>query len=206
MAVLKPIKCYLYERFIQVVSNGKASSEREIFSGVPQGAKLSTLLWDFDISELPAQVGDSAVVGCYADDLWLGYEITDLSCHNIIDVVNQDLDSLLVWADGNRTTFEASKTYMMLVSNKQKPFDPSGIKMDGVDVKLKPKLKVTGFIFDNKINWGPYINMIACKARQRIGALRNLVQYMDSSNMKVMIVYHLHQVYIGVWQCAIRGC
>ena len=55
---LRLIEDYLYQRFIQVVCNGKASQQREIFSGVPQGAKLSPPLWDFDISELPSVLSD----------------------------------------------------------------------------------------------------------------------------------------------------
>jgi hypothetical protein len=91
---LKLVKSYLHERFIQVVTSGKSSSKREFFSGVPQGAKLSPLLWDFDISELPSAVSDSAEMGCYADDLWLWYEINDLNRDVIIDTINEDLQRL----------------------------------------------------------------------------------------------------------------
>ena len=47
---LRLIKDYLYKRFIQVVCNDQSSTEREIFSGVPQGAKLPPPIWDFDIT------------------------------------------------------------------------------------------------------------------------------------------------------------
>ena len=49
---LKLMKSYLYRRFIQVVACGQASKLKQIFSGVPQGAKWSPVLWDFDICEL----------------------------------------------------------------------------------------------------------------------------------------------------------
>ena len=146
---LRLIKDYLFERFIQIVCNGDASDAREIFSGVPQGGKWSPILWDFDISELPNFVcGD---LGCYADDLWLWYEITDQNRDIIIDVINQDLDGLLRWADDNLTTFEPSKTAMMVVGEKRPPFDPTGVEMDGYMVSQVDSVKVIGFTFDSKL-------------------------------------------------------
>ena len=38
---LRLIRSYLHERHIQVVAGGESSLEKEIFSGVPQGAKWS---------------------------------------------------------------------------------------------------------------------------------------------------------------------
>ena len=46
---MRLIKDYLYKRYLVVVLGGKASKAREIFSGVPQGAKWSPKLWDIDI-------------------------------------------------------------------------------------------------------------------------------------------------------------
>ena len=62
------IKDYLHERHIQVVAGGKSSSKKEIFSGVPQGAKWSPKLWNFDISEMPSVLSKEAIPFNYADD------------------------------------------------------------------------------------------------------------------------------------------
>ena len=98
--------------------DGDSSSEREIYSGVPQDAKWSPLIWDFDISELPAHVSDQAEVGCYADDMWLWYEITPHNMLTLVDTINDDLERLTQWAASNKTTFEPDKTSMMLVTKK----------------------------------------------------------------------------------------
>jgi hypothetical protein len=68
---LKLIKSYLYDRFLQVVSQGKASTRKQIYSGVPQGAKWSPILWIFDICEMPEVVSDQGDLICYADDCGL---------------------------------------------------------------------------------------------------------------------------------------
>ena len=49
---LKLLYSYLHKRFLKVVHNGEKSSEKEIFSGMPQGATWSPEFWDFDISEM----------------------------------------------------------------------------------------------------------------------------------------------------------
>ena len=65
---LRLMKSYLSDRFFKVVSRSPSSTRKQIFSGVPQGAKWSPLLWNFDISEMPEVVSDDADSICYADD------------------------------------------------------------------------------------------------------------------------------------------
>ena len=72
---LKLVRDYLSERFIRVVLGSAASDKLEIFSGVPQGAKLSPKLWNFDIRDMPAVVGGDATFMSYADDCNLWFPI-----------------------------------------------------------------------------------------------------------------------------------
>ena len=108
---LRLLKNYLWCRFIGVVVNGDKSSLLGIFSGVPQGAKWSPKLWDFDISELPDCLSDWALLISYADDCALYYEFDSTSYEDMhmILTVNADLNSLLVWGEDNRTEFESSR-------------------------------------------------------------------------------------------------
>ena len=201
---LKLVKDYLFERFVQVVCNGDTSTARAIYSGVPQGARWSPILWDFDISELPGVVSQYAEIGCYADGMWLWYDITDQNRDHIVDIVNLDLQSLLEWADDNRTTFEPDKTAMMVVSGKRSPFVPVGISMGGFEVEHMDSVKATGFVFDSKLTMSSHIDLIARKARQRVAALRNLKPYLNQSNMQTMyecfirsILEHESVLYMG---------
>ena len=102
---LRLIRSYLHERHIQVVAGGESSLEKEIFSGVPQGAKWSPKLWNFDISEMPTVVGPEAIPFNYADDTGLLYVITESNRDTLINTVNQDLQALMDWGADNRTTF-----------------------------------------------------------------------------------------------------
>ena len=115
---LKLLYSYLHKRFLKVVHNGEKSSAKEIFSGVPQGAKWSPKFWDFDISEMEHYLSALAMLICYADDCGVWYEITDENRDSIVERINADLRNVLVWAESNKTTFEPTKTHFTLISRK----------------------------------------------------------------------------------------
>ena len=159
---LRLIKEYLSKRFIQVVANRDSSSTREIFSGVPQGALSSPYLWDFVISELPSAVRHGELL-CYADDLSLWYEISDHNRDVVIDMTNEDLANLLLWGADNKTTFEPSKTFSMLVSLKRfaRFHGLDSLRMGGEIIKQVSQTKLVGYMFDSKLTWGPMVNRLA---------------------------------------------
>ena len=119
------LRSYLFQRFIQVVSNGKTSKKREIFSSVPQGGKLSPPLWDFDISEMHTVVSAEAELFCYADDCGLWYELTEDNREMIIDIVNLDLLKLKQWGIKNKTTFEAKQDLYDCDVKQSRAFRPN---------------------------------------------------------------------------------
>ena len=183
---LKLTRNYLYKRFLRVVNQGDSSSDKEIFSSVPQGGKWSPPFWNFDISEMDQWISDLGELICYADDSGMWYEITADNRNDLVQGVNADLQSLLDWGLDNKTTFEADKTAMMLVSNKKVPFDLSGMKMGGFPVKQEKQLKLVGYLFDQKMSFGPMIHKLAKKARSRVAALRRIKHLLSPSNLKLM--------------------
>jgi retron-type reverse transcriptase len=124
---LRLAKSYLYKRFLRVISKGTASDRKEIFSGVPQGGKWSTDLWNFDVNEIDQAIKDDGDRFCYADDNFIWYEVTEENRRFILQVINTDLQALAIWARDNKTTFEHSKTYAQVFSRKSNPIDPYGM-------------------------------------------------------------------------------
>ena len=104
----------------------------------------------------------------------------------MIDIVNLDLLKLKRWGIENKTTFEASKTFMIVMSNRAVPFDPTGINFDGEQIVQVDSVKLVGFTLDCKLTWKPMVEAIAKKARMRLGALRRLKRHLDSNNIKAM--------------------
>ena len=88
------------------------------------------------------------------------YVIAESNRDTIIDTINADLQALLGWGADNRTTFEPKKTHMMVVSKKKsKAFDPTGIVMSGRPVGQVKTMKLVGFTFDAKLNWGAMVRL-----------------------------------------------
>jgi hypothetical protein len=188
---LKLLHSYLSNRFLQVVHNGEKSSEKEIFSGVPQGAKWSPKFWDFDISELEHYISKLGMLICYADDCGVWYEITDANRDSIVDTINLDLRNVLDWGEDNKTTFEPSKTHFALISRKSSKkfsfcFPLPRLMFDGVPIKRKPAVKLVGFTFDEEMSWASMIDGIAMKARRRLGMLNRLRPLLSDHNMEAM--------------------
>ena len=189
------MRSYLRDRFIQVVASGCSSSHKQIFSGVPQGAKWSSLLWDFDISEMCEGLDSDASPFGYADDVSLFYEIDpDRSPVEVVSEINCDMARLHAWGVDNNTAFEKSKMEMVLISQKHIRFDPTGICFDGFNIPLLPHIKLMGFTVDSRLRWGPMIHRIAKKARSRIGALQRIGHHLDSRNMELMYISFIRSI------------
>ena len=74
----------------------------------------------------------------------------------------------------------------MLISNKKKPFDLTGIKMGGFPVEQVKQLKLVGYLFDQKMTFGPMVGKLAKKARSRVAALRRVRHLLSVENLKLM--------------------
>ena len=99
------------------------------------------------------------------------------------------------WGADNCTTFEPKKTHMMVISKKEKrAFDPTGIVMSdrpvghGSSEDDEVTMKLVGFTFDAKLNWGArdMVEALAKKARKRVEATRRMARSLDSENMLKM--------------------
>jgi hypothetical protein len=109
----------------------------------------------------------------------------------IVNQINADLESLMVWARDNKTLFEPTKTHHTLISKRTTnkfgvcfPFE--SIVFDGALVKRKREVKLVGYTFDEEMSWSGMIGAIAKKARMRMGMLRKLRYVLDDRNMELM--------------------
>ena len=195
---LELIKDYLFKRFLRVVCQGIASSTKEIFSGVPQGAVWSPNFWDFDIADLPDAVSAEGDDFCYADDCGIWYEITDDNRDVVVAIVNTDLERLIEWGRENMTTFEPEKTSYCIISRRKNPFDPyeasTGIRMGGLLVDRVDELKLVGYLFDSKLTFAGMVDKQARKARSRLAAVRRLKPMLDCSNIQLMYTMFVRSI------------
>jgi hypothetical protein len=107
----------------------------------------------------------------------------------IINIINIDLIKLKQRGIDNKPTFEASKTFMIVMSNRtniSECLDPTGINFDGEQIVQVDSVKLVGFTLDCKLTWKPMVEAIAKKARIRLGALRRLKRHLDSNDIKTL--------------------
>ena len=110
--------------------------------------------FQFDIADIPTVISSEGDDFEYVDDCGLWYEIDDDNWDVIVSIINIDLQSFIVWGQGNLTTFEPEKTTYTIISRKRNLFDPfersAGIIMGGAQVKQVDEPKLVGFTFDAK--------------------------------------------------------
>ena len=179
-------------------SKQRASGQRDDIHDRSQGAVWSPDFWDFDIADIPTVISSEGDDFEYADDCGLWYEIDDDNRDVIVSIINIDLQSLVMWGQGNLTTFEPDKTTYTIISRKRDPFDPfersAGIMMGGAQVKRVDEVKLVGFLFDTKLTFSSMIDKLAKKARCRLGALRRLKPMLDKSNLKQMYTMFIRSI------------
>ena len=86
----------------------------------------------------------------------------------------------------NRTTFEPKKMSVMVVSQKKSPFDAAGIVFEGEELRVLDETTLVGITIDSRLRWGPMVDKLATKARQRLGALSRVRHLLDSANLKTI--------------------
>ena len=85
-----------------------------------------------------------------------------------IETINRDLNTLSQWAEQWRVTFNASKTYFMVISlKKQKPiYGP--ILLNNTTLKETNEIKSLGLTITNNLSWQSHIFNLIKKASIRL--------------------------------------
>ena len=111
-------------------------------------------------------------------------------------MINQDLQSLYEWGLDNKTTFEPEKMEAIVISQKRVPFDASGIMFNGEELSIVDDTTLVGLKIDKRMRWGPMVDKLAKKARQRIGALSRvrLTRQLQSQDC----LLDVHQINHGI--------
>ena len=119
------IKSYLFGRK-QFVNIGEYSSDLiQISCGVPQGSVLGQKLFILYINDI-CNVSKRLKFILFADDTNILY--SDANVHNLISIINHELDKLYTWFSVNKLSLNASKTNYMV-------FERRKINCD-VDIKI----------------------------------------------------------------------
>ena len=82
----------------------------------------------------------------------------------------------------------------MVISQKRQPFDASGIIFNNEELSVVDDTTLVGLKIDRRMRWGPMINKLAVKARQRIGALSRVRHLLSNENLKMIYTMFIRSI------------
>ena len=114
--LLRWFTSYLENRSQSVILKGAKSNSLHITSGVPQGSILGPLLFLVYINDFGLNLSSDSYL--FADDSSLLYQYPSDQVNKALNVVNQDLRDILLWAKDWRITYNQSKTVVINFGSK----------------------------------------------------------------------------------------
>lgn len=161
-------RSYLSDRKQVTRVNGEFSSPIDVNHGLPQGSKLSNLLFILFINDITYNA-PGVNVNLYADDALLFITSDDIdhaSCE-----MNNALDVISDWLRFNRMALNVKKCNAMLINNDDNDID---IKIDGEIIENVESVKYLGVMIDRGLKFDNHVEMIKKKINKRVGLLGRL--------------------------------
>ncbi|KAK3095084.1 hypothetical protein FSP39_010107 [Pinctada imbricata] len=169
------ISTFLTQREQRVVIEGEASSSCTVDSGVPQGTVLGPLLFLCHINDLPKCV--TSQVRLFADDCLL---YRPIKCIDDQIKLQQDLESLELWALDLGMRFNASKCYLMSIARSKHPHQ-FRYTLDNHILEHVHDNPYLGITLSDSLKWSTHINKITNRANSILGFLRRNLKYCSKS-------------------------
>jgi len=158
--------------------------------GCTQGSALGPGLWNvlYDtLLSLELPVGAS-LIG-FADDTLVMIKGRNMKV--IERIANDTLELIIEWGNAIKLEFNASKTQMMLISNKMSIAYPKIIMNNNI-LEYKDSIKYLGIIIDKRLNWNKHIENTISKATKLTFALSRI-----SRNTWGQTSNQLKTIYLG---------
>ena len=145
---------------------------QRITASVPQGSILGPLLFLVYVNDLVCDLETTPYL--FADDTSLLQEIDPLNVNQTFQTINDDLDTLSMWAAQWRVDFNAAKTVYMIVSNKRTPPVYPDLYLNGQILTKVSSHKHLGITLSKDMNWNLHIDSIIKKAASRLCGINRI--------------------------------
>lgn len=187
--LLDLLKDYLTSRKQRVTLDGKTSSWRDIFAGVPQGSVLGPLLFLIFIDDIVQNI--NCLIRLFADDtsLLLASDVL----RQDIALMQTDINRIIDWANKWSVRFNPEKTECLLISRRRVP---SQIKLYFNDLAVEQvnSHKHLGLTLNSNANWNTHLDEIITKANKRLGIMRNLKYKLSRDALKTIYITYIRSL------------
>ncbi|KAI1004666.1 hypothetical protein K3495_g3552 [Podosphaera aphanis] len=168
--ILRWTSSFLTGRLVQVRHLNGVTSPKELFCGVPQGSPISPLLFLLYMTE-PMRSGNTKARFSYADDvgiLGIGRTIQESA-----EKAQQEVDSLLDWAQRNVVLFEVAKSEVIQFPGRAQE-GSVGIRINGNLVEPAEHIRWLGVHLDQKLSFKHHVTTWCSKALKAAQHMRRL--------------------------------
>eukprot|EP00102_Acyrthosiphon_pisum_P012817 XP_008182117.1 PREDICTED: RNA-directed DNA polymerase from mobile element jockey-like [Acyrthosiphon pisum] len=166
--------------------DGTNSDVKQIIAGVPQGSKISPILFNLYISDFPTTTNTEITL--YADDSVI-YSSSD-KIENAIINIQTHLDEIQKWAQKWKIVLNLTKSTAVIFSLRR-PTNYNSLKINGHNIPWSQNIKYLGVILDKKLTWNPHI--ISSKVQQgyqRLKILYPLINRQTSLSWKCSLLLY----------------
>lgn len=169
---------YLSNRQQIVRCNGKVSDVMSINIGVPQGSVLGPILFLIMVNDISQHV-HTGTANLYADDTLIYCEGN--SVKEVNDRLQECINSVSDWYNGNNIILNASKSNTMLIASRfklNKNTESLKITLNNQILPMVSDFKYLGIEIDSNLHWTKHVNKL-CKVLgyklSQLSRLRNNV-------------------------------
>ncbi len=188
--------------------NSACSHINEVTCGVPQGSCLGPLLFLIYINDLPLAL-QKCNVTMYADDTSLSYASKNICELN--QVMNEDLNCLRVWLQGNKLSLNVIKTHAMVIGSRPKlkmisdeVTEQPCFSINGTQIDTVKNTKYLGVQLDSHLVWDEHIKYTRTKVSRALGFLKYAKKFLPEETLSKMyrgIVEPHFRYCCSVWGC-----
>lgn len=165
---------FLTQRFIATRYGKNISKYKQVHCGLPQGAVLSTTLFNIFINDLPQKIQESGVkCALFADDLVMWTSKPKNKTIQLEKTMQQSLTNLQKWTKENLMTVNTTKSNYQIFSLRKNPLKIK-LNFEGQQLSETKEAKYLGVIFDTKLTWTKQIENVIQRAERRLSLLKRL--------------------------------
>ena len=166
------IKSFLEDRTIQVRVGSTLSDLYDQEQGVPQGAILSTTLFNVKLNDIINCLDYKTDGSLYVDDFCICFRSKNM--RTIERHLQQCLNRIEDWATRNGFKFSKSKTQCVHFCQQRKIHNDPALYIYGSQIPVVAESKFLGVIFDKKLSFIPHIKYLKAKCLKALNLLKVL--------------------------------
>ena len=155
--------------------------------GVPQGAILSTTLFNVKINDIVKQVDPGVECSLYVDDFVIMYKSPTID--TIQRKLQHTINRLEKWTLKNGLTISKNKTVAMHFCPDKKCTDLV-LKLDNDHIQFVKEAKFLGLIWDTKLTFEPHIQYLKARCQKFLNILKVLPRTEWGADRNTLLKLH----------------